>query len=75
MWTLSFTVMLNKCVILLVILLFPLPMNSSSLSGASMESGQSGQTDSSQQIFRRIDGKWINVGTVWQMPIDSTTEI
>ena len=49
---------LDKCVILLVILSFPLPSNSNALSGGSLESSQSGQIDSSQQIFRRIDGEF-----------------
>lgn len=47
-----------KCVILLVLLLLPLPLNGSSLSGGSLDSGQNGQTDSSQQMFRHADGEF-----------------
>lgn len=51
-------VKIGKCTILLV-LLFVLPLNSSSLNGGSLDSGQSGQADSSQQIFGRLEGEFI----------------
>lgn len=55
MSNLSLIVNFRKCMIFLV-LLFSMPLNSSSLNGGSLEPGQNGQTDSSQQMFRR-DGK------------------
>lgn len=53
---LSLNVKIGKCTILLV-LLFVLPLNSSSLNGGSLDAGQSGQADSSQQIFGQLDGE------------------
>lgn len=56
MSSLKLNVEIVECVILLVLLL-ALPLKSSALSGGSLDSGQSGPTDSSQQIFRRMDGE------------------
>lgn len=51
------TVRAGEYVILLVLL--ALPLNSQSLGEGNLDSGQTTQADSSQQVFRRMDGQLI----------------